>query len=225
MKLHNALVLSVVYNTTRPFAPPTSIRHSGFHPRGAKKRARDPNAGSPTDLEEKRKRLVKDAVMALGRRERGEVKLLGATTASTGTTANPTSSTSAGKLKGQMLAADEERKRKRRAAEALSEAVDGTSRGGGGDITAEGVPKALLVGGGKDPATLAGESANPLVLSRSAGEATADFLCFRCCSSRVRLQPTASGTTVLRIALLTRRRHAARPNARDRLSGRNGVRH
>ncbi|GAA5993106.1 hypothetical protein JCM10908_003108 [Rhodotorula pacifica] len=158
LKLHNALVLSIVYNTTRPFLPPTSIRHSGFHPRGSKKRARDPASGPPTELEEKRKRLLKDAVMALGRRERGEVKLLGATSsaAAAGTTAAGGAGIGAagqGKTKGQMAAADEERKRKRRAAEALSEAVGGTSRGGGGSVTAEGVPTALLVGG-KDPATL-----------------------------------------------------------------------
>lgn len=156
VKLHNALVLSIVYNTTRPYLPPTSIRHSGFHTRGSKKRARDP---PPSELEEKRKRLLKDAVMALGRRERGEVKLLGAT--SGGGVASAAGTTGAGsgqiKTKGQMAAADEERKRKRRAAEALSEAVGGTSRGGGGSVTADGVPTSLLASG-KDSASLSGES-------------------------------------------------------------------
>ncbi|KAG0663719.1 hypothetical protein C6P46_002288 [Rhodotorula mucilaginosa] len=152
LKLHNALVLSIVYNTTRPYLPPTSIRHSGFHPRGSKKRARDP---PPTELEEKRKRLLKDAVMALGRRERGEVKLLGATSGGVASAAGTTGAGSGQvKTKGQMMAAaDEERKRKRRAAEALSEAVGGTSRGGGGSVTADGVPTSLLASG-KDPATL-----------------------------------------------------------------------
>ncbi|GAA5867127.1 hypothetical protein JCM3774_004403 [Rhodotorula dairenensis] len=156
LKLHNALVLSIVYNTTRPWPPPTSIRHSGFHPRGSKKRARDPAAGPTTEYEEKRKRLLKEAVMALGRRERGEVKLLNAASVS-GATGSGGAGAAGGavKTKGQMAAADEERKRKRRAAEALSEAVGGTSRGGGGAVTAEGVPMALLASG-KDPATLSG---------------------------------------------------------------------
>jgi hypothetical protein len=162
VKLHNALVLSIVYNTTRPYLPPTSIRHSGFHPRGSKKRARDP---PPTELEEKRKRLLKDAVMALGRRERGEVKLLGATSGGVASAAGTTGAGSGQvKTKGQMMAAaDEERKRKRRAAEALSEAVGGTSRGGGGSVTADGVPTSLLASG-KDPATLSGEF--PRAISR-----------------------------------------------------------
>lgn len=174
MKLHNALVLSIVYNTTRPYLPPTSVRHSGFHPRGAKKRARDPayfgaagegEGGPVTELELKRQRLVKETVMALGRRERGEVKLLGA--AGAGVAGAGASAAGGGgragaagagsKTKGQLAAAEEERRRKRRAAEAISEAVDGTSRGGGGAVTAEGVPEALLTGG-KDPTSLAGVS-------------------------------------------------------------------
>ncbi|BGP57079.1 hypothetical protein JCM8202_006308 [Rhodotorula sphaerocarpa] len=171
LKLHNALVLSIVYNTTRPYLPPTSVRHSGFHPRGAKKRARDPayfgaagegEGGPVTELELKRQRLVKETVMALGRRERGEVKLLGA--AGAGVAGAGASAAGGGgragaagagsKTKGQLAAAEEERRRKRRAAEAISEAVDGTSRGGGGAVTAEGVPEALLTGG-KDPTSLA----------------------------------------------------------------------
>lgn len=157
VKLHNALVLSIVYNTTRPFLPPTSIRHSGFHPRGSKKRARDPASGPTTEYEEKRKRFLKDAVMALGRRERGDVKLLGAASAASSAAGGGAGGSGQVKTKGQLAAADEERKRKRRAAEALSEAVGGTSRGGGGSVTAEGVPGALLASG-KDSATLSGMS-------------------------------------------------------------------
>ncbi|BGO93752.1 hypothetical protein NBRC10512_006563 [Rhodotorula toruloides] len=133
VKLHNALLLAILYNTTRPFLPPSSVRHSGFHPRGAKKRGLA--AGEGGEVEEKRRRLLKDKVMALGRRERGDVKLLG--TASAGP-----ASASSGRGKG-LAAVEEERKRKRRAGEALSEAMGGASRGGGGRIEMDGVPRAL----------------------------------------------------------------------------------
>ncbi|GAA6007255.1 Hfi1p [Rhodotorula paludigena] len=133
IKLHNALLLSILYNTTRPFLPPSSVRHSGFHPRGAKKRIFE-HAGGEDDgglVEEKRRRLVKDRVMALGRRERGDLKLLGSASAAVA---------HKGKL-AKESAADEERRRRR--LNPLSEAVGGASRGGGGRVDLDNVPAAL----------------------------------------------------------------------------------
>ncbi|BGP42138.1 hypothetical protein JCM10449v2_006141 [Rhodotorula kratochvilovae] len=133
LKLHNALLLSILYNTTRPFLPPSSIRHSGFHPRGAKKRALAGD-GLASAAEEKRRRLMKDAVMALGRRERGEVKLLGSTAAAVA---------QKGKLAKEGAEAEERRRKRLGGGDALSEAVGGASRGGGGRVDADGVPRAL----------------------------------------------------------------------------------
>lgn len=68
VQLHNALILSVLYNTTRPSLPPSSIRHSGWH-----KRKRDKDGQSLYDRDPKRRR-IKEQIMALGKRERGEIK-------------------------------------------------------------------------------------------------------------------------------------------------------
>ncbi|GAA6057885.1 hypothetical protein JCM3770_001816 [Rhodotorula araucariae] len=133
LKLHNALLLSILYNTTRPFLPPSSVRHSGFHPRGAKKRALAGD-GLASAAEEKRRRLVKDAVMALGRRERSEVKHLGSAAAAIA---------QKGKLAKEGAEAEERRRKRLVGGDALSEAVGGASRGGGGRVDPDGVPRAL----------------------------------------------------------------------------------
>jgi hypothetical protein len=70
VRLHNALVLSILYNTTRPTLPPLSVRHSGWH-----KRQRDKNGFAMQDRDPKRRR-IKAAVMAIGKRERAELKML-----------------------------------------------------------------------------------------------------------------------------------------------------
>ncbi|KAK4701359.1 transcriptional coactivator HFI1/ADA1, partial [Phenoliferia sp. Uapishka_3] len=68
VQLHNALLLSILYNTTRPALPPSSIRHSGWH-----KRQRDKDGFKVEDRDPKRRKL-KASVMALGKRERAEIK-------------------------------------------------------------------------------------------------------------------------------------------------------
>ncbi|GAA6012184.1 hypothetical protein JCM10207_002751 [Rhodosporidiobolus poonsookiae] len=143
VKLHNALLLSILYNTTRPHLPPSSIRHSGFLPRGARKRSSGTGGdddGADDPASDKRRRLVKMRVMALGRRERGEVKLLGSASASG----------EGGKKPSRSGADDDEQRRKQRREQGrISEAVGGTSRGGArgevgeAGVGAEGLPRAL----------------------------------------------------------------------------------
>ncbi|KAL8284275.1 hypothetical protein RQP46_005024 [Phenoliferia psychrophenolica] len=70
VQLHNALLLSILYNTTRPSLPPSSIRHAGWH-----KRQRDKDGFKVEDRDPKRRKL-KASVMALGKRERADLKLL-----------------------------------------------------------------------------------------------------------------------------------------------------
>ncbi|GAA5837459.1 hypothetical protein JCM11251_002112 [Rhodosporidiobolus azoricus] len=144
VKLHNALLLSILYNTTRPFLPPSSVRHNGFHPRGAKKRGLlgygdgDAVEGGEDAASEKRRRLVKSAVMALGRRERAELKMLaqgGAAGEGKG---------KKGKLGGIGLGEEEEERwKRRREFGRISEAVGGTSVGVAGELESDGVPKRL----------------------------------------------------------------------------------
>lgn len=67
--LHNALLLAILYNTTRPTLP-SSQRHPGWHTR-----KRDPSGRKVEDSDPKRRRL-KAAVMALGKRERADIKAL-----------------------------------------------------------------------------------------------------------------------------------------------------
>lgn len=71
VQLHNALLLSILYNTTRPSLPPAALRHSGWH-----KRRRDKDGVKIEDRDPKR-RKVKATVMAIGKRERAELKMLG----------------------------------------------------------------------------------------------------------------------------------------------------
>lgn len=78
--------------------------------------------------------------MALGRRERAEVKLLGTASASAATAAAVAHK---GKLAKESAEADERRRRRLDEGEPLGEAVGGASRGGGGRVDAEGVPRAL----------------------------------------------------------------------------------
>lgn len=68
--LHNALLLSILYNTTRPTLPPASLRHVGWH-----KRARDKDGNKIPDPDPK-KRKLKASIMAIGKRERAEIKAL-----------------------------------------------------------------------------------------------------------------------------------------------------
>ncbi|BGP18485.1 hypothetical protein JCM10213_001199 [Rhodosporidiobolus nylandii] len=136
VKLHNALLLSILYNTTRPYLPPSSVRHSGFTPRGAKKRGLL-GAGDDADAaSQKRAKLLKSAVMALGRRERGDLKALslpGSAAAGEGK-----------KKKGQAQETpEEESARKARRLGRISEAIGGTSYGGIGKLGPEGVPRGL----------------------------------------------------------------------------------
>lgn len=69
MRLHNAILLSILYNTTLPNLPPSSLRHTGWQKR---KRATD---GSKVEDTDPKRRAYKAAVMALGKRERAEIKL------------------------------------------------------------------------------------------------------------------------------------------------------
>jgi hypothetical protein len=69
VRLHNAILLSILYNTTLPNPPPSSLRHSGWQKR---KRAVD---GSKVEDTDPKRRAYKAAVMALGKRERAEIKL------------------------------------------------------------------------------------------------------------------------------------------------------
>lgn len=70
VQLHNALLLSILYNTTRPTLPPSAVRHTGWH-----KRQRDKDGHKIEDRDPKR-RKVKALVMALGKKERADVKAL-----------------------------------------------------------------------------------------------------------------------------------------------------
>lgn len=70
VQLHNALLLSILYNTTRTSLPPISVRHSGWQ-----KRKRDKDGATLEDRDPKRRKL-KASVMAIGKRERAELKAL-----------------------------------------------------------------------------------------------------------------------------------------------------
>lgn len=63
--------MSILYNTTRPILPPAAVRNSGWH-----KRKRDKSGNKIQDRDPKRQR-IKQAVMAIGKRERAELKMLG----------------------------------------------------------------------------------------------------------------------------------------------------
>jgi len=146
VKLHNALLLSILYNTTRPFLPPSSVRHSGFHPRGAKKRGAAGMTGGDADglasaADDKRRRLLRDKVMSLGRRERAEVKLLGSATAAAAAAAAAVAHK--GKLAKEGADAEERRRRRLAEGDPLGEAVGAASRGGGARVDLDGVPRAL----------------------------------------------------------------------------------
>ncbi|KAI5476373.1 hypothetical protein MNV49_007822 [Pseudohyphozyma bogoriensis] len=71
VQLHNALLLAILYNTTRTTLPPSAVRHAGWH-----KRHRDKDGFKLEDRDPKRRKL-KAAVMAIGKRERAEIKTLG----------------------------------------------------------------------------------------------------------------------------------------------------
>ncbi|GAA5968640.1 hypothetical protein JCM21900_006410 [Sporobolomyces salmonicolor] len=135
VKLHNALLLSILYNTTRPYLPPSSIRHTGFLPRG-KKRALHGFTGSLTAAQEQKRRKLKESVMSLGRRERGEIKLLGSAAQGEAGIAK--------KGKGVEQEEEERRERARRLGrgEGLAGAM-GASRAGGAEVETDGVPKGL----------------------------------------------------------------------------------
>ncbi|GAA5856803.1 hypothetical protein JCM9279_002021 [Rhodotorula babjevae] len=145
-KLHNALLLSILYNTTRPFLPPSSVRHSGFHPRGAKKRGAGAMTGggdldgAASAADDKRRRLLRDKVMSLGRRERAEVKLLGSATAAAAAAAAVAHK---GKLAKEGADAEERRRRRLAEGDPLGEAVGAATRGGGARVDQDGVPRAL----------------------------------------------------------------------------------
>lgn len=69
VSLHNALILSVLYNTTRAEPIPATARsHVGWN-----KRKRRPDGSKVEDRDPKR-RKVKEAALALGKRERGRLK-------------------------------------------------------------------------------------------------------------------------------------------------------
>ncbi|SCZ89496.1 BZ3500_MvSof-1268-A1-R1_Chr1-1g01218 [Microbotryum saponariae] len=92
LQLHNALLLSILYNTTRIAVPPSTLRHSGFQVKRRLGAPNDPpNNGSTSDVDPLRKKL-KTLVMSLGKRERREIKALVPTqTGVTGTAASTTS--------------------------------------------------------------------------------------------------------------------------------------
>ena len=73
-QLHNSLVLAILYNTTRPAqAPPASSRHTGWS-----KRKRDGDnsfaLAQSLDPRDAKRRRVKEAVLALSKRERKRIK-------------------------------------------------------------------------------------------------------------------------------------------------------
>ncbi|GAA5912735.1 Hfi1p [Sporobolomyces salmoneus] len=81
INLHNALLLSILYNTTRPTLPSSSIRHTGFNPRGTKKRNLLTLLGQggyegdeETEQQEQRRKKIKKVVLRVGKRERAEIK-------------------------------------------------------------------------------------------------------------------------------------------------------
>ncbi|KAK4052345.1 hypothetical protein OIV83_002147 [Microbotryomycetes sp. JL201] len=69
VQLHNSLLLSILYNTTRTVGPPLSARHPGWH-----KRKREGTDGQQENMMNSKKQRLKTAVMAVGKRERAELK-------------------------------------------------------------------------------------------------------------------------------------------------------
>ncbi|KAM0790739.1 hypothetical protein ACM66B_004594 [Microbotryomycetes sp. NB124-2] len=71
VQLHNTLLLSILYNTTRNAGPPLSARHSGWH-----KRRRDGTGADQPNVSNSKKQRLKATVMAIGKRERAELKAI-----------------------------------------------------------------------------------------------------------------------------------------------------
>ena len=79
-QLHNALVLAVLYNTTRPtLAPPPSARHAGWSRR--RRRADGEDGGDPAlalarslDPREVKRRRLHEVVRSLSRRDRQRIR-------------------------------------------------------------------------------------------------------------------------------------------------------
>ncbi|GAA5944589.1 TADA1 family protein [Sporobolomyces koalae] len=138
INLHNALLLAILYNTTRPTLPSSSIRHAGFNPRGTKKRNVLSILGNgigtgydvaeeDTELQHHRRKKVKQVVMRVGKRERAEIKTLGNQVATV--------------------------KKEDDTTEALGQLLR-TSRGGQGEVTDNGLPKSLQDGIDRQGASL-----------------------------------------------------------------------
>lgn len=69
VQLHNALLLSILYNTTKSTLPSSSHRHLGWQ----KRRKRDAS-GQKIENGDPKKRKLKATIMAIGKFERGEIK-------------------------------------------------------------------------------------------------------------------------------------------------------
>lgn len=128
VRLHNALLLSLLYNTTRSTLPSSTIRHTGWH-----KRRRNLD-GSKLDDASPRKRRLKQIVMSLAKRDRQDVKALALV---------------AGKREAER---ERDRQREREAAELAS--LRGTFQSRGESIGVDGMPDKL----GPVGASGAGES-------------------------------------------------------------------
>ncbi|GAA6025497.1 hypothetical protein JCM11491_002840 [Sporobolomyces phaffii] len=87
VSVHNAFVLSIVYNTTRAQAASVSVRHEGFSTRGTQHRvalsrlvggtttpANGGDGDDETELQARKRRKIKDVVLRVGKRERAEIK-------------------------------------------------------------------------------------------------------------------------------------------------------
>ncbi|SCV71357.1 BQ2448_2945 [Microbotryum intermedium] len=74
-QLHNALLLSILYNTTRIAVPPSTLRHSGFQIKRRPGGSTSDLTQTTSDVDPLRKKL-KTLVMSFGKRERREIKAL-----------------------------------------------------------------------------------------------------------------------------------------------------
>ncbi|GAA5847671.1 hypothetical protein JCM3766R1_002444 [Sporobolomyces carnicolor] len=185
VNLHNALLLSILYNTTRATLPSSSIRHHGFNPRGAKKRNLFTLLGQggyegdeETDEQAHRRKQLKRTVLSVGKRERQEIKanannndrLLGRRrrggdeddlTSTTNLTTTTTTTTTTRETVGTAMR---------------------TSRGGQGSLVNEFVPKAYMNRGDED---LSGQlTSTPLTRTNFTQEYNRLIQAPLCCESR-----------------------------------------
>jgi hypothetical protein len=76
-RLHNQLILAILYNTTRPsVAPPATFRHAGWHKRKREGEDAASQLALSLDPREAKRRRIKELVHSLGKRERKRIKSL-----------------------------------------------------------------------------------------------------------------------------------------------------